>query len=133
MTANHLVSAYTLKQLLIESSPFIEEYTAHVCPGCTDVCCRQKHGLYHEKDIRYLQAIGVVPPQREETRPPEGPCECMGPRGCGLPRWMRPFKCTWYFCEPLLKALDESPARRARKMSAMLQKMADLYAELAKE
>jgi hypothetical protein len=133
MMADCLVSADKLKLLLIESSPFIEEYTTHVCPGCTDVCCRQQHGLYRERDLRYLHALGVTPPQRDATRPLDGPCECMGPRGCALPRWMRPFKCTWYFCEPLLKALDESPPRKARQLSAMLQNMADLYGELAKE
>lgn len=132
MTDKRAVIAERLKQFLIDSSPVIEEYTAAICPGCTDVCCRQKHGTFRENDILYLQALGCDVPQRDEKRPADGPCELMGPQGCDQPRWLRPFKCTWYFCEPLLKALGESTPRKARRVSAMLQEMADLYGELAK-
>ena len=130
MTEKRTVIAEQLKQLLIGSSPVLEEYTALICPDCTNVCCKQKHGTFRENDILYLRALGVKVPKRDEERPPEGPCEWMGPGGCVQPRWMRPFKCTWYFCEPLLKAMSESPPRKARRVSAMLQEMADLYGEL---
>ena len=130
MTTDRFAPAEKLKQLLIESSPLIEEYTGRVCPGCIDVCCRQKHGLYRERDTRYLRALGVSLPKRDATRPLDGPCECMGPRGCALPRWMRPFKCTWYFCEPLLAALNDGPQKKARRLAAVMQEMIDLYGEL---
>ncbi len=130
MMKGRSVTADKLKQLLIESSPLIEEYTAAVCPDCTDVCCRQKHGLYLERDILYLSALGVVAPPRDDSRPPEGPCQFMGARGCVKPRWLRPFKCTWYFCGPLLAALDEGPQRRARRLSAHLQEMILLFDKL---
>ena len=130
MTENDIANARTLKRLLLESSPLIEEYTGKVCPGCTEVCCKQKHGLYREKDIEYLRALSEVVPLRNAARPLEGGCEMMGPGGCQLPRWLRPFKCTWYFCAPLLQALDEGPPRKARQLSAMLQELADLYQEL---
>ena len=133
MTEKRTIIAEQLKQLLIGSSPVIEEYTASICPGCTDVCCRQKHGTFRDNDILYLRALGIDVTPRDQGRPPDGPCELMGPQGCGQPRWLRPFKCTWYFCDPLLKALTESPPRKARQVSAMLQEMADLYGELAKE
>jgi len=130
MTGNNGAIARKLKRLLIESSPLIEEYTGEICPGCADVCCRQKHGRYSEKDLSYLRALGEAAPLRDAARPLEGGCEMMGPGGCRGPRWLRPFKCTWYFCAPLLKALDEGPPRKARQLSAMLQEMADLYQEL---
>jgi hypothetical protein len=127
MTTNRTESAEKMKRLLIESSPMIEDYTRKVCPDCTDICCKQKHGIYQERDIWYLQGLGIVVPQRNEERPLDGPCEMMGERGCVQPRWMRPFKCTWYFCEPLLAALNEDSQRKARRLCAMLQEMADLY------
>jgi hypothetical protein len=130
MTETRTLIAEKLKQLLIESSPVIEEYTALICPGCTDVCCKQKHGTFRENDILYLRALGVEAPRRDQERSPEGPCEWMGTAGCDQPRWLRPFKCTWYFCEPLLKALNEGPPRKARQVSALLQEMADRYGEL---
>jgi hypothetical protein len=130
MTDELMITAEKLKRLLIESSPLIEEYTATVCPDCAEVCCRQKHGMYREGDIRYLRALGEEAPDRDTARPPEGPCEAMGPYGCIQPRWMRPFKCTWYFCEPLLAALNSSPPKKVRRLSALLQEMSDLYCEL---
>lgn len=122
--------ARELKRLLIEHSHLIEEYTAVACPDCIDVCCRQKHCLFREKDIVYLTALGEEVPVRDETTPPDGPCQFMDPTGCSLPRWRRPFRCTWFFCEPLLNALRDAPVKRSRELSKALQEMADLYGEL---
>jgi hypothetical protein len=133
MTKDIVATAQKLKQLLTGSSPLIEEYTAAICPGCTDVCCRQKHGLYRERDIHYLRALGEATPRREEARLLEGPCEMMGAQGCVQPRWMRPFKCTWYFCDPLLAALNEGPQKKARLLAAVMQEMIDLYGALPEE
>ncbi len=118
--------ALKLKQLLIDSSLLIEEYTAAICPDCTNVCCKQKHGLYHGRDIEYLYKLNIKVPQRDEARSPDGPCELMGSQGCTQPRWMRPFKCTWYFCDSLLAALDNGPQKKARKLTRMMQDMITL-------
>ena len=123
-------TAEKLKRLLIEHSHLIEEYTAVACPDCTDVCCRQKHCLFREKDIVYLTALGIGIPPRDGTRPPEGPCEFLGNEGCARPRWLRPFKCTWYFCDPLLRAMNDGPQKKARALSTLLQEMIGLYDEL---
>ena len=131
MTKNAVAVAEKLKQLLIDSSPLIEEYTGEVCPHCPDLCCKQKHGIFRERDIRYLHALSLDIPLRDEARPQEGPCEFMGPHGCDRPRWKRPFRCTWYFCEPLLAALNNGPQKKARRLSAALQEMIDVYAELS--
>lgn len=131
MTEDRVVIAEKLKQLLIEASPLIEEYSGTVCPGCTEVCCRQKHGLFSERDLWYLHALGVDAPPRDEARPREGLCEMMGPKGCTQPRWLRPFKCTWYFCGPLLAAMNEGPQRKARRLLAALQEMIDLSHSLS--
>lgn len=127
MTDNRANIALRLKQLLIASSPLIDEYTAMTCPVCTDVCCKQKHGLYRERDIGYLNMLGIEVPARNKKQPPEGPCESMGPRGCVQPRWIRPFKCTWYFCDPLLAALNNSPQKKVRELTGMMQEMIALY------
>ena len=130
-TNSNFLIANQLKRLLIESSDLFEEYTSRVCPDCTDVCCRQKHGIYGEGDMRYLKALDEQIPRRDLSRPGEGPCEAMGPRGCVQPRWLRPFKCTWYICEPLIAALDEGPQQKARKLSDLMQEMMDLNRALA--
>ncbi len=127
MTETRAVIAEKLRLLLIDSSWLIEKYTSEACPACVDVCCKQKHGVYQERDILYLHALGAEVPQCDKARPLEGPCQFMGPRGCDKPRWLRPFKCTWYFCEPLLVALNEGPQKKARQLSVVLQEMINLY------
>jgi hypothetical protein len=119
-----------LQRLLIETSPLIEEYTAAVCPGCADVCCRQKHGMPTERDRLYLTAAGVAPLRSDPALHPDAPCQYLGGDGCMRPRWQRPWRCTWYFCDPLLDALRAGPPRKARALSAALEKMARLHNEL---
>ena len=115
------------RQLLIDSSAMIEEYTREACPSCTDVCCRQKHGAYRERDIIYLNAINALIPATDRTRPPESRCEFLGTDGCIHPRWLRPFKCTWYFCEPIVKAMRDRPQRSARALTTVMEEMIRLY------
>lgn len=124
------MAAHLLKQALIETSAMIEEYTAAACPGCTDVCCKQKHGRYLDRDLAYLAGLGEAPLAYDKSLPPDGPCERLGPRGCRHPRWLRPFKCTWYFCDPLLAALAEGPQRKARELSAAMALLIELYDRL---
>jgi len=127
MPGSRIDAAGMLQQLMIESSPLIEEYTRELCPGCTDVCCKQKHGIHRERDVIYLGALGIDIPLRDPIRPPEGPCEAIGERGCTHPRWLRPFKCTWYFCDPLLEAMNDGPQKKARLLSRVMTEMIECY------
>jgi len=130
MPLSRIETAEKLQQLLIESSPLMEEYTRELCPGCTDVCCRQKHGIYRERDILYLNALGTAIPARDPERLLDGPCEALGEHGCAHPRWLRPFKCTWYYCDPILKALNNGPQKKARALSVVMKEMIHLYDEI---
>lgn len=123
-------TAEKLQQLLMDSSSLIEEYTREACPDCTDVCCRQKHGTYRERDIIYLNAIGALAPPFDRSRAPEARCEYLGHEGCVHPRWLRPFKCTWYFCDPIMRIMEERPQRSARALTAVMEEMIRLYDEL---
>lgn len=130
MIRNSIAIAEDLKHLLIQTSPFIERYTREVCPACINVCCRQKHGVFRERDRVYLNALANEVPLHNESVPPEGPCQFMGPAGCVRPRWLRPFKCTWYFCDQMLEAMNEGPRKERRRFIAELQEMVRLYNEL---
>jgi hypothetical protein len=112
-----------LKNLLIELSPLIEQYTAEACPGCTDVCCKQKRAMMDKVDKWYITALGLPLPVYDGARPADGPCQFMGPYGCATPRWLRPWRCTWYFCDPLLQSLNQGPQRTARKIAALIQEI----------
>ena len=126
-------TARRLKQLLIESSPLIEEYTRQICPSCTEVCCRQRHGLFTKSDRAYLAALAEEVPPHDPSRPADGLCQFLGASGCAKPRWQRAWKCTWYFCEPLLRALAEGPQKKARALSDSLGEMGRLYCAMKGE
>jgi hypothetical protein len=130
MNAVRTPTARQLKALLDECSPLIEGYTRRVCPSCTDPCCKQMHGIFTASDRAYLAALDEHVPVHDLSRAPGGPCQFLGPDGCSKPRWQRAWKCTWYFCGPLLRALDEGPPRKARALSALLARIGPLYDEL---
>ena len=123
-------AAQRLKALLIESSPLIESYTRQVCPGCVDVCCRQKHGMFTAADKAYLDALGESMPSHDSGSALDGPCQFLGPTGCIKPRWQRAWKCTWYFCDALLQAVAAGPQKQARALSRMQTEILHLYDEL---
>jgi hypothetical protein len=116
-------AAERLKQVLIDLSPLVEDYTVLVCPDCRDVCCKQRHGIMNEQDIRYLSALGAKLPLHEQGRPLDGPCQFMGTEGCVSPRWLRPWRCTSYFCDALLEAMNSGPQKKARQVSALIQEI----------
>jgi hypothetical protein len=114
-----------LKNLLEEISPFIEEFTSEICPGCPAVCCKQKHGYHDEDDMIYLSSLGLDVPSYDR-RSPDDPCEFLSLGGCSKPRWQRPYRCTWYFCERLLHYMPEKSARKYRKIVSRLQSMLEV-------
>ncbi len=121
--------ARRLKEALIEVSPAIEEFTSMICPLCTDVCCRQKHAFPEERDLLFMKFLNtpfIIP----DGRDPEGPCQFLGERGCIKERWQRPLRCTWYFCEDLLKAMDEAQQKKVRRLIGLIKEIVLLSKEL---
>ena len=130
MDATTNKTAKALKALIAESSPLIEQYTRQVCPNCADVCCRQKHGMFTSADRAYLTALGEHVPPHDLSRASDAFCQFLGAGGCTKPRWQRAWKCTWYFCDPLLQAVADGPQRQARSLSRMQAEIQRLYEEL---
>ncbi|NOZ24856.1 MAG: hypothetical protein GXO94_02030 [Nitrospirae bacterium] len=118
-----------LRALFEEISPLIEGYTSKVCPSCEDVCCKQKHAYYDSEDLVYVSALGLALPEYGD-RGLEEPCEFLSVSGCSRPRWQRPFRCTWYFCEPLLRHMEEGPGRPYRRLVGLLQEIVELKGKL---
>lgn len=111
-------------------SPFIEKHTRAACPACNKVCCIDRHGTYEKEDILFLSALGEKP---ETERPREDdtlPCRHLTPRGCRLKRYMRPFRCTWYFCHALLESMPEGIAREYRAFIKTFQDLQELRRRL---
>lgn len=113
--------AEELKEAFDTVSPFIEKHTAIVCPDCENVCCIDKHGRYDKNDLMFIEALNTDTtnslPEREETEP----CRFLAESGCTRERWMRPFRCTHFFCDPLLKSLESDNAKLYRTFMYFLQ------------
>ena len=115
-----LLMAESFKKL----SPYIEKHTGLVCPHCVKVCCANKHGTPEREDFTFYRALGAE--ARPAFGPPDEVCSLLGKTGCELPRRQRPFRCTWYFCEPLLESMRRGGGREYRLFVAELAKLVEL-------
>ncbi len=122
--------ARELKEIISRLDPLIETYTAKVCPTCQDVCCSQTNAYHDFADLVLLLAAGHRPPPYEHHRRLLDPCQFMGAKGCILPRWQRPYRCTWYFCSPLVEAMEAQPPKRYRRILAQISHMQTIRREL---
>ncbi|MGE5301259.1 MAG: hypothetical protein ACM3MB_09920 [Acidobacteriota bacterium] len=104
-------------------SPFIEQHTSAVCPDCERVCCLNRHSYPELDDIVYLYSLGERPPVYGQDILDTEPCQFLGELGCRLRRSLRPHRCNWFFCAPLLDRIQSLPARDYRAFIAGLQEI----------
>lgn len=110
-----------LRQAFKAVSPFIEKHTAIVCPECKKVCCIDKHGRYDKNDLAFIRALGVKKQYDLPDRDESDPCRFLNEKGCSRERWERPFRCTQFFCDALLKSLENDNAKFYRAFVDYLQ------------
>ncbi len=122
--------AHELKDTLITISPFIEKHTAIVCLDCKKVCCADKHGRFGNDDIAFLTALEVDIPHQPIDREETAACRYMTETGCSLQRWMRPYRCTLFFCTPLLKSLEQDDPKLYRAFDDYFQHLISLRTQL---
>jgi len=122
--------AIDIKEAFKTVSPFIEKHTAIVCPDCNHLCCKDKHGRHDQDDIKFLKAINEAVPPAQPDRNESGPCRYMSEKGCFLERYLRPFRCTHFFCDPLLKSLENDNAKLYRAFVEYLQYLIALRQKL---
>ncbi len=93
-----------------EIDGFIQDNTSEVCPLCMKVCCINRHGYYDYEDLIYIFSLGQRPPLYREGLKDTDPCGFLSETGCRRRRELRPFRCNWYFCTPLLEHMERGPA-----------------------
>lgn len=98
-------TAHELKEAFDAVSHYIQKHTSEVCPSCPKVCCISKHGNYEKEDLVFIHALGLGNIDYKTDRADTDPCRFLQKDGCSLPRYRRPFRCTWYFCERLLESM----------------------------
>jgi hypothetical protein len=115
--------ASEVSSLIDALSPFILRHTGEVCPRCMNVCCIDRHSRYAYDDIVYLSALGEQAVLRKEGFAGSAPCQFLGERGCMIRHHLRPYRCTWYFCTPLLERIGREPVSEYRKFIGLLQQI----------
>ena len=121
-------------------SGFIQEHTATVCTACAKVCCINRHSYHETADIIYLCALGERLPAYDKAVADTEPCQFLGERGCAIRRSLRPYRCNWYFCTPLLEHMQSASAREYRRFMGLMTELGrkreallDIYGEAEKE
>jgi hypothetical protein len=112
-------------------SPFIDKHTSEVCHACREVCCADRHGIYDRDDRLFLNALGIKIPPDESEDDGEGPCRHITENGCKLERWMRPYRCTFFFCNVLLKSIENDNAKLYRAFISYFNHLVSLRQRLA--
>lgn len=123
--------AEEMKEAYDAVSPFIEKHTVRVCPTCEKVCCIDRHGTHEGEDLAFLHALGAGPPPNAPKAEDTEPCRHLTSTGCLLPRWQRPFRCTWYFCSPLLEEMPRENPREYREFMRALGRLQELRRAVA--
>ncbi len=122
--------AQRLKDLIISLEGFIEANTSVVCPQCIRVCCINKHGYYELEDLIYLRTLRQPLPLHDFGLSETSPCQFLRKQGCSLERFIRPFRCNWYFCVPLIEHMQGSRGRDYRDFNSKLQEAIEVRRNL---
>ncbi len=125
--------AEEVSYLLDILGPHILKYTERICPLCEDVCCIDHHSQYAYDDFVYFSALEERMVERKPGLDDRGPCQFLGPNGCKIRHSRRPYRCTWYFCSPLLREIEKGPAREYRKFLGLLCEITEKRTFLLRE
>jgi hypothetical protein len=97
-----------------KAGSFIERHTSEVCPACPEICCINRHSYHETADLVCIYALGYRPSAYRKDVGDREPCQFLGREGCTVGRPLRPHRCNWYFCTPLLDRIQAVPARTYR-------------------
>lgn len=127
-------TALSIKEHINIINDFIQQNTSVICKVCQKVCCINRHGYYEFEDILYLCAIDEGLPLYIDNAIDDYPCQFLSKTGCSLSRHIRPFRCNWYFCIPLISYMQNQRGKDYRKFENHLhhiiehrKMMLDLY------
>jgi hypothetical protein len=125
--------AQELKEIFDAVNPFIQQHTSLVCPSCEKVCCINRHGNHDDNDKIFISALGREISAGNSEGNDTDPCRFLNPEGCSMDRWMRPFRCTWFFCDPLLESMEKDKGRAYREFVDTFKRLVDIRQKLIEE
>lgn len=125
--------AVELSEMIEALSPFIQQHTDAVCPDCRDVCCINRHSYHDHEDVVYILTLGEKLPPYKDGIDDKELCRFLGNGGCTISRSLRPYRCNWYFCTPLLEHIKNISAPNYRRFIASLERITRKRENLLKE
>lgn len=118
--------ALDVRDGIIRLDAFIQSITSVVCSMCKTVCCINRHSSYDLNDLIYVCALGLAPARYRSDLDDTEPCRFLSSTGCVKERSMRPFRCSWYFCDALLASMNNGPAKPFRQFTSRFQAVIDM-------
>ncbi len=91
-------AAGCIKNLLSGIDDMLDRLGKKTCARCIAPCCRVADVSYDFRDLLYIHMTDQVIPPGQPRRSGGEVCCYLGPSGCLIPRFGRPWICTWYIC-----------------------------------
>ncbi|MEO5360735.1 MAG: hypothetical protein H7843_09870 [Nitrospirota bacterium] len=126
--------AWQLSAEIANTGPLITPCNDVVCPQCESVCCLNKFGRYDIGDIIYMTALGYQPDEILHNNEPEClPCKYLSYSGCSVSRQLRPFRCNWFFCTPMIEYMESGSKKAYRGFNMLFQDIIQLRTAMLDE
>jgi hypothetical protein len=75
------------------------------CPQCPAPCCLSAKIWFDLKDLLLIHLLQAPLPVCQPLQHRTNICRNLSPKGCTLPRLIRPWICTWYLCPTQMKII----------------------------
>lgn len=125
-----LPRAREMGRLMQDLAIQMETLCANTCSHCPDPCCLTASVWFDFRDLLGFHLLGTPIPIGQPASDYQGRCRYMAPRGCRLPRLIRPWICTWYLCPVQSRWLKKQPGPAGRRLLAALERMKTRRTEL---
>ena len=93
-----VVLAIEIRLRLAALYPMSNRLGQRFCTVCNNPCCRVATVWYDYTDLVYIHLNQLTLPPRQILKRSGTGCIYLDIDGCTLPRWVRPWICTWYLC-----------------------------------
>ena len=121
---DHLIRARISARLIQKNFqrlfPLMEDLCLKVCLICKEKCCRHAKPWYDFRDLIYLHLCELDPPNAQPIGHVNNSCRYLTSDGCGLPREIRPWICTWYICPDQNNILKMGPYTQNQAINSTL-------------
>ena len=85
--------------------PLLDEISEVTCPWCPEPCCIVNKVWLDFEDLLFLHLLSLpIPPAQLNTGDGQK-CRYLTPKGCRLPRLIRPWACTLHMCPTQMRCL----------------------------